>query len=50
MLYYRAASTEDGHRRVGHGSLSGMMMRAGLTTREANVNIGETVDNREVAV
>lgn len=30
MLYYRAASTEDGHKRVGHGSFDNMKMRAGI--------------------
>ena len=30
MLYYRAASTEEGHRRAGHGSLTMMMARAGV--------------------
>ncbi|MCB1556594.1 MAG: ribbon-helix-helix domain-containing protein [Alphaproteobacteria bacterium] len=28
MLYYRAASTEDGHVRAGHGSFDRMMKRA----------------------
>lgn len=30
MLYYRAASTEDGHKRAGHGSFRQMMQRARL--------------------
>jgi hypothetical protein len=28
MLYYRAATTEDGHRRVGHGDFEVMKRRA----------------------
>lgn len=31
MLYYRAASTEDGHRRAGHGNFMNMMNRARMT-------------------
>jgi predicted DNA-binding ribbon-helix-helix protein len=31
MLYYRAASTEDGHRLAGHGNFEFMKARAGLT-------------------
>lgn len=28
VLYYKAAATEDGHQRAGHGSFDNMMMRA----------------------
>ena len=28
MLYYRAAATDDGHRRAGHGSFEHMLQRA----------------------
>jgi len=31
MLYYRAASTEDGHERAGHGDFQYMKNRAGLS-------------------
>jgi predicted DNA-binding ribbon-helix-helix protein len=31
MLYYRAAATEDGHARVGHGNFETMKRRAQLT-------------------
>lgn len=31
MLYYRAASTEDGHRRAAHGDFTIMLRRARLT-------------------
>ncbi len=30
MLYYKAASTEEGHARAGHGSFNNMVMRARL--------------------
>lgn len=33
MLYYRAASTEDGHSKVGHGDFSNMCRRAGVQGR-----------------
>lgn len=33
MLYYRAASTEDGHAKVGHGDFSNMCRRAGVQGR-----------------
>lgn len=31
MLYYRAAATEEGHRRVGHGDFEIMLRRAQMT-------------------
>lgn len=31
MLYYRASSTEEGHRRSGHGNFNTMLARARLT-------------------
>lgn len=31
MLYYRAAATEEGHKRAGHGSFNNMMHRARIT-------------------
>lgn len=30
MLYFRAAATEEGHRRVGHGDFTHMCQRAGI--------------------
>lgn len=32
MLYFRAATTEDGHKRAGHGSFANMMHRARMTS------------------
>lgn len=34
MLYYRAASTEEGHARAGHGNFSAMVNRARLTVEQ----------------
>jgi predicted DNA-binding ribbon-helix-helix protein len=31
MLYYKAAATDDGHSRAGHGQFSNMMQRARMT-------------------
>lgn len=43
MLYYRAATTEDGHRRAGHGSFDSMKVRAGLP---AGWDTGNTIEKR----
>ncbi len=32
MLYYRAAATEDGHIRAGHGNFDNMIQRARMTS------------------
>ncbi len=32
MLYFRAASTEEGHMRAGHGDFESMRRRAGMAT------------------
>jgi predicted DNA-binding ribbon-helix-helix protein len=34
MLYFRASSTEDGHRRCGHGSFDNMLTRARITVEQ----------------
>lgn len=31
MLYYRAAATDEGHRRAGHGNFDNMLQRARIT-------------------
>ncbi len=51
MMYYRAAATEEGHRRCGHGSFDNMVQRArlaadsGFSTKSASaiapVNVPE---------
>lgn len=40
MLYYRAAATDEGHKRAGHGNMSQMIARAGIadTVRYAAAN------------
>lgn len=40
MLYYRAASTEDGHRRAGHGDFTVMLRRARLTPERLQEEMG----------
>ncbi len=35
MLYYRAAATEEGHVRAGHGNFDSMKKRAGVNTLNA---------------
>ena len=42
MLYYRAASTEEGHSRVGHGDFNTMLSRARLLPEQLSES-----DNRE---
>lgn len=37
MLYYRAAATDDGHRRAGHGSFANMIHRARMTEEMLSV-------------
>ena len=37
MLYFRAASTEDGHARAGHGNFAYMRYRAGIAERPSQV-------------
>lgn len=37
MLYYKAASTEEGHRRAGHGSFEFMKQRARIAAHTMNV-------------
>lgn len=37
MLYFRAATTEDGHSKAGHGSFDSMKRRAGWHERSGNV-------------
>lgn len=32
MLYYKAASTEEGHKKVGHGNFENMKKRAGVVS------------------
>lgn len=36
MLYYRAACTEEGHRRAHHGSFEFMQKRAGVAKEQSN--------------
>lgn len=42
MLYYRAAATEDGHARAGHGSFDNMIRRARMAEDYARVQAERT--------
>jgi len=46
MLYYKAAATEDGHKRAGHGGFKQMMARAANQSTSENYDdnvIGENI-------
>ena len=47
MLYFRSASTEEGHGRAGHGSFDSMKRRAGF--HERAINNGTGVGSQSVA-
>lgn len=50
MLYYKAASTEEGHLRANHGSFEKMMMRAKINGEErAFFNKGFKIPNMTLA-
>jgi predicted DNA-binding ribbon-helix-helix protein len=40
MLYYRAAATEEGHQRAGHGSFENMLRRAQMAEEEMHFRRG----------
>lgn len=46
MLYFRASSTEEGHRRCGHGSFDNMLSRARITIEQLSKPIGEGTKDR----
>lgn len=48
MLYYRAASTEDGHVRAGHGDFENMKRRAGVTASLKDYSAGLIRPSNEV--
>ncbi len=47
MLYYKAAATEDGHEKVGHGDFENMKRRAGITPILKNKN-GKSFSMQEI--
>jgi predicted DNA-binding ribbon-helix-helix protein len=49
MLYYRSATTDDGHNRAGHGDITRMRERAGRL-RPANVNHHQDRDTPRMAM
>jgi hypothetical protein len=44
MLYFRAASTEDGHGRAGHGNFKNMLDRARVSQNQT----GERLNNLRI--
>ena len=54
MLYYKASSTEEGHRSVGHGCFEQMKRRARITYEQSSMfNLMQnqnTISNDELAV
>lgn len=44
MLYFRAATTEEGHGKAGHGSFDSMKRRAGFHERGLAVNVPNAGD------
>lgn len=47
MLYFRAASTENGHARVGHGNFENMKRRAGVAADWTALNNKKSEDKKE---
>jgi predicted DNA-binding ribbon-helix-helix protein len=43
MLYYRAAATEEGHNRAGHGNFQNMVRRARMSEDYARIQAAQTV-------
>jgi predicted DNA-binding ribbon-helix-helix protein len=43
MLYYRAAATEDGHGRAGHGNFQNMVRRARMSEDYARIQAAQVV-------
>ena len=47
MLYFRAASTEDGHGKAGHGSFSLMKERAGVDTDWSALRLKRSLEQND---
>ncbi|HPD82848.1 MAG: ribbon-helix-helix domain-containing protein [Alphaproteobacteria bacterium] len=51
MLYFRAAATENGHAKAGHGDFENMKRRAGMTSDwSARKHYKETINPDEIAM
>ncbi len=48
MLYFRAAATENGHDRAGHGSFEQMKKRAGVQTDWGDGNVKKSLAAKEM--
>ncbi len=49
MLYYRAAATEEGHKKAGHGDFDSMKVRAGMPA-DWKGNVGTARNTQYAAV
>ena len=49
MLYFRAATTDEGHGKAGHGSFDNMKRRAGWHERGLNAVVPAQADDRAAA-
>ena len=49
MLYFRAASTENGHMKAGHGDFENMKRRAGMAANWSANKHREEMDNNTIA-
>lgn len=49
MLYFRAASTEHGHQKAGHGNFENMKRRAGMNADWSALKFKRQIDQDEMA-
>jgi predicted DNA-binding ribbon-helix-helix protein len=49
MLYFRAAATEDGHKRAGHGSFESMIRRARMGDEYARIQAAQVQESARKA-
>ncbi|MEM9468665.1 MAG: ribbon-helix-helix domain-containing protein [Pseudomonadota bacterium] len=47
MLYFRAAATEDGHNKAGHGSFNMMKQRAGVESDWSALKLKRAIEQEE---
>lgn len=48
MLYFRAAATESGHEKAGHGSFDNMKRRAGVVADWSSLKIRQTTQQDDI--
>lgn len=47
MLYFRAAATEEGHGKAGHGNFSNMKRRAGMNSDWSALKVAREMDSND---